>query len=135
MGGLNTSYEYAAGPERHTHTMTALPHAQPRVVRHAALLLALHGGLLHVTAAAPTPTFALNATTQQGDAVTDSVAGVKFETMATTGAGATKYWDLQSATLTRSGGASLTEGQEYTHAFCKISPLSSSLVPCCRGQV
>jgi hypothetical protein len=67
----------------------------------------------------PSPTFLLDAAKQTGTGVKDSVAGVEFGTMAVSSEGSIKYWDLESATLTRSGGATLTEGQEYTHAFCK----------------
>lgn len=67
----------------------------------------------------PSPTFLLDASKQKGTVVKDSVAGVEFGTMAVSSVGSIKYWDLESATLTRSGGAKLTEGQEYTHAFCE----------------
>lgn len=67
----------------------------------------------------PSPTFLLDAAKQTGTAVKDMVAGVEFGTMAVSSEGSVKYWDLESATLTRSGGAKLTEGQEYTHAFCE----------------
>ena len=76
----------------------------------------------HVAAVAA-PKFVLNASLQQGSAVKDSVAGIEFGTMATVASGSVKYWDLRSATLTRSGGATLTEGQYYTHAFCKPASL------------
>ena len=84
----------------------------------AAALLALASAQ-----AAPKPTFLLDAAQQTGDAVKDLVAGIEFGSMATTSVGGVKAWDLESATLTRSGGATLTEGQEYTHAFCARLPL------------
>ena len=83
----------------------------------AAALLALASAQ-----AAPKPTFLLDAAQQTGDAVKDLVAGIEFGSMATTSVGGVKAWDLESATLTRSGGATLTEGQEYTHAFCARLP-------------
>ena len=68
----------------------------------------------------PSPTFLLDAAKQTGTAVRDAVAGVEFGKMPVSSSGGIKYWDLESATLTRSGGAKLTEGQEYTHAFCEF---------------
>lgn len=87
--------------------------------RTAATLVTLAASVASAQQAPPNPTFFLDASQQVGAAVKDSVAGVEFGTLATAAAGAVKYWDLESATLTRSGGAMLTEGQAYTHAFCE----------------
>lgn len=61
--------------------------------------------------------FELDAAKQAGDIVKDLRAGMTFGQLATTSKGGVQFWDLNSATLTRDGGGSITEVQEYTHAF------------------
>ena len=58
----------------------------------------------------PAPTFELDASQQQGLAVKDLRAGIEFGSMATSSEAGVQIWNLDNATLTRSGGGSLTEG-------------------------
>ena len=72
------------------------------------------------------PIFDLDATQQVGTLVVDSIAGMEFGHLATSvDGGGRPYWDLTASAfygggesmLQRSGGASITEGQYYTHAY------------------
>lgn len=70
-----------------------------------------------ISCAASDAIFELDARRQDGPSVVDLKSKMEFGNMPTKVEDGVVFWDLDSATLERSGGGNITERQHYTHAF------------------